>query len=247
MNPDYQIDRIRMFNCDNMDFLRDVKDGHYDIGIIDPPYGIGADNPSIKNSKAKQKDGTYLNIEQKKYNKKDWDSKPPSKEYFNELFRVTKQQIIFGANYFGFVDLSGGRIVWDKLNGKSDQYGCEIAYCSFNIRTDIVYYLWSGFMQGEVASNDINLAMRQIGNKKLNEKRYHQTQKPVKLYKWILSKYAKTGDKILDTHAGVFGLACACLDMPYMGYSLDACEIEKEYFDIGVDKVKKVDQIQLNI
>ena len=247
MNPDYEIERIRMFNCDCEKFMVDVPDNYYDIGIIDPQYGIGADNPSVKNSKAKQKNGTYLKVEQKIYKEKHWDDKPPSKAYFKELFRITKHQIIFGANYFGHVDLSGGRIIWDKLNGKSDQYDCEIAYCSLNIRTDIVYYLWSGFMQGEVASNDINLAMRQIGNKKLNEKRLHPAQKPVKLYKWILDKYAKKGDKILDTHCGVFGLACACLDMPYMGYSLDACEIDKEYFDIGVDKVEKRDQIQLII
>ena len=96
----------------------------------------------------------------------------------------------------------GGRFVWDKLNGENDQFGCEIAYVSNSKRTDIVYYLFSGFMQGVAASRDIRVALKQQGNKKLNEKRIHPTQKPVRLYDYIYSNYIEKGAKVIDTHLG---------------------------------------------
>ena len=114
------------------------------------------------------------------------------------MFRVSKNQIIFGGNYYG---LEGGYLVWDKLNGNSDQYDCELAWLSFTKRTDLVYYMWSGMIQGECASRDVRKALRQIGNKRLNEKRIHETQKPIKLYDWIINEYKIKGN-VFDSHLG---------------------------------------------
>jgi site-specific DNA-methyltransferase (adenine-specific) len=138
------------------------------------------------------------------------------------------------VNYYDF-PLIGGRLVWDKLNGDSDQYGCEIAYVSLNKRTDIVYYLWSGMMQGILCSKDVRKSLVQQGNKSLNEKRIHPTQKPVALYKWILDKYSKQGDKIIDTHLGSGSIAIACHDY---GFDLTACELDSEYYEKAIQRIK---------
>lgn len=111
---------------------------------------------------------------------------------------------------------------------------CEIAYVSLNNRTDLVYYMWNGMMQGVIPSQNIHEALKQIGDKKLNEKRIHPTQKPVTLYKWLLDKYAKQGDKILDTHLGSGSIAIACHDY---GFDLTACELDKEYFDNAMQRI----------
>ena len=134
---------ITLYNMDCMELLKNTEDNYYDIALVDPPYGINASKPSIKNKRRKQKNGTFLNAKQSKFNHKNWDDKPADIEYFNELLRVSKNQIIWGANYYDY-NLRGGRIVWDKLNGESDQFGCEIAYCSMNQRTDIIYYMFAG-------------------------------------------------------------------------------------------------------
>lgn len=166
------------------------------MAIVDPPYGIGADKPSKKPELVKQRNGEYLKVKSAPYSSKNWDSVPDI-EYFNQLFRVSKNQIVWGCNYFPHVKFKSGRIVWDKMNGLSDQYGCEIAYQSFNNRTDIVHYMWSGMFQGVRCSMRIEDAICQQGNKKLNEKRIHPTQKPVKLYKWLLSHFAKKATRFL--------------------------------------------------
>ena len=126
-------------------------------------------------------------------------------------------------------------IVWDKLNGESDQMDCEIAFCSFNKRTDLVYYMWSGMFQGMYCGKEIRKALVQQGNKKLNEHRIHPTQKPVALYRWLLQNYAKKGDKILDTHLGSMSIAIAC-DME--GFDLTGCELDPEYYRDGIKRLE---------
>lgn len=223
---------LTITNEDNMTLMARYPDKHFDLAIVDPEYGIGASSPTIKDLAVKQKNGTFLNVKPAAYKKKNWDSKPADASFFKELFRVSKNQIIWGENYFSLP--VGGRIVWDKLNGESDQFGCEIAYCSLNKRTDIVYYLWAGFMQGVYCGKEVRKALVQQGNKKLNEKRMHPTQKPVLLNKYLLENYAKPADKILDTNFGYGGMGIACHDY---GFDLTACELDKEYFDAAMNRI----------
>lgn len=184
---------------DNIEGMKKYPDGYFELAICDIEYGIGASKPTKKPNQVKQKNGTTLQIENPNYVHSDWDMKKSSRAYFDELFRVSQKQIVFGGNYYG---LEGGFLVWDKLNGLTDQYGCELAWLSFTKRTDIVYYMWSGMMQGRYCGKDVKQALIQQGNKQLNEKRIHETQKPIKLYEWIIDNYANEGDKIIDTHLG---------------------------------------------
>lgn len=183
----------------NIDGMRNYPDNYFKLAVPDIEYCLGASKPTKKPNQVKQKNGSVLKIENPIYIHSDWDMKKSTQEYFDELFRVSEKQIIFGGNYYG---LEGGYLVWDKLNGLTDQFGCELAWLSFTKRTDIVYYMWSGMMQGRYCGKDVKQALVQQGNKKLNEKRIHETQKPVKLYEWIFDNYANEGDKILDTHLG---------------------------------------------
>jgi len=198
-----------------------LPDKAFDLAIVDPPYGLSEDGGKNRSGKVLQKNGTMIECLDGGYEKKDWDKKPPSPEYFNELFRVSKHQIIWGANYMP-VELKGGMIVWDKLNDGSDQSGCEIAFCSMNERVDIVRYMWRGMIQGDCVGS-----MRQQGNKMLNEHRIHPTQKPIKLYEWLLCKYAKPGMNILDTHLGSGSSAIAAYRC---GFDFVGCEIDDDYF-----------------
>lgn len=226
-------DKIKITNEDNMILMSRYPDKYFDLAIIDPPYGIGADKQSVKPTNVKQKNGGYLNVKNtNKYTQKNWDKETPSTQFFDELFRVSKNQIIWGGNYFGLV---GGCLVWDKLNGECDQFDCEIAYNSFNNRTDLVYFMWQGMFQGVYCGKDVRKALIQQGNKKLNEVRIHPTQKPIKLYRWLLENYAKKGDKILDTHLGSGSIAIACYDY---GFELTACELDKEYYNKAIERIK---------
>jgi site-specific DNA-methyltransferase (adenine-specific) len=225
-------DRIEIKNECNMSLMARYPDGYFDLAIVDLEYGIGASKPSIKPNTAVQKNGNKLNVKQPNYTPKKWDFKKSDENYLNELFRVSQNQIIFGANYYGLV---GGMIVWDKLNGESDQMDCEIAYCSLNQRSDLFYYMWAGMFQGVYCGKNIRKALIQQGNKDLNEKRIHPTQKPVIIYKYLLDKYAKPNDKILDTHLGSGSIAIACHDY---GFDLTACELDKEYFDKAIQRIK---------
>ena len=219
-----------VFNTDCYEYMKSLPDGYFDLAIADPPYGIGADKPSMKPCMVKQKNGSYLHVDAPDYGKKNWDATIPTQEFFTELRRVSKNQIIWGANYFG---LTGGMIVWDKMNGTCDQYGCEIAYQSFSNRTDIVHYMWQGMFQGEVCSVDISKAFRQKGYKALNEKRIHPCQKPVALYSWLLQNYAKEGDRIFDPMMGSQSSRIACYKL---GFDYVGCELDKEYFDKGNER-----------
>lgn len=216
-----------VFNTDCMEYMRTLPDKAFDLVIADPPYGIGADKPAKKNGMVRQKNGSYLPIDVKDYGKKDWDAQIPPQEFFDNLRRISHYQIIWGANYFG---LQGGMIVWNKMNGDNDQMGCEIAYQSFNNRTDIVHYMWNGMMQGVYCGTDIGKAMMQQGNKSLNEQRIHPTQKPVAIYAWLLKQYAKHGWRIFDPMMGCQSSRIAAYKL---GYDYVGCEIDKEYFERG--------------
>ena len=181
----------------------------------------------------KQKNGIYLHVDAPDYGKKDWDSEIPSKEFFDEIKRISRHQIIFGANYFG---LQGGMIVWDKMNGDSDQYGCEIAYQSFNNRPDIVHYMWAGMFQGECCSTDVMKASKQQGNKSLNERRIHPCQKPVALYAWLLQRYAAEGYSIFDPMCGSQSLRIAAYKL---GYDFYGCELDDDYYIEGNKRFEK--------
>ena len=147
----------------------------------------------------------------------------PGKDYFDELFRVSKNQIIWGVNYFNYF-FGSGRIVWDKVNTHSNFSDCEIAYCSLHNSTRLFRYMWNGMMQGK----SISEGHIQQGNKALNEVRIHPTQKPINLYFWLLQNYAKDGDKILDTHVGSASSLIACQEL---GFEYVGCELDKSIFN----------------
>ena len=212
-----------VYNIDCIEYMKTIEDGFFDWAICDIEYGIGASKPSKKPNTVKQSNGSILNVKQNNYKHSDWDFKKSTPEYFEQLFRVSKNQIIFGGNYYG---LEGGYLVWDKLNGNSDQYDCELAWLSFTKRTDLVYYMWSGMIQGECAGRDVRKALRQIGNKRLNEKRIHETQKPIKLYDWIINEYKIKGN-VFDSHLGSGSNRIA---NELNGNNFYACEIDEEKF-----------------
>lgn len=212
-------------NEDNMALMARYPDNYFDLAIVDPPYGIGEDG--LKNhSRGKPvtigKSKSKAVCKSQKYTPKQWDKNPSSKEFFNELFRVSKNQIIWGANHF-IENLpyqnSSCWIIWDKENGESDFADCEMAFTSFKTAVRKFTFKWNGMLQGDM---------------KNKEKRIHPTQKPVALYKWLLDKYAKQGDKILDTHLGSGSIAIACHDY---GFDLTACELDKEYYDKAMQRI----------
>jgi site-specific DNA-methyltransferase (adenine-specific) len=219
-------------NVDNMLLMSEYPDNHFDLAIVDPNYGRGEHGGTNRTKRVLQKNGTRILCEDGGYTKKKWDDKPPPPKFFTELLRVSKEQIIWGVNYFNHPLTSPGRIIWDKINDGSSQSDAEIAYCSLNERVDIVRYMWRGMMQGSAIN-----ATTQQGNKKLNEKRIHPTQKPVKLYEWLLEKYTKPGFKIIDTHLGSGSIAIAC---HYAKLHLTAAENDKEYFDESCERINRL-------
>jgi len=221
----------QLYNMDCMDGMKGFPDKYFELAVVDPEYGRKEHGGKKRSGYVKQKNGARLFVADGGYEKKSWDAKPADAEYFNELMRVSKNQIIWGANYFDY-PLIGGRIVWDKCNDGSDQSDCEIAYCSLINTVRVFRYMWRGMFQGK----SIDQGHIQQGNKTLNEKRIHPTQKPAALYKWLLRNYAKQGDKILDTHVGSGSSLIACHDMgfKYMGF-----EIDEDYY---VAACKRIEQ-----
>jgi site-specific DNA-methyltransferase (adenine-specific) len=194
-------------NCDCMKFMAKYPDKYFELAIVDPPYGIGAGSEKFIN-------GTSKN--QKLYYKKnDWDKKP-SKEYFNELKRVSQNQIIWGGNYFAeYLGNFRCFIFWDKtIHGNSYADG-EIAWTSFD---QVARY----FRENIAQTN--------------SEGRIHPTQKSIRLYIWLLQNYAKPGDKILDTHLGSQSSRIAAYQM---GFDFYGCELDKEYFEQGCARYEK--------
>lgn len=198
---------------DCMEALRQTPDNYYSLSIIDPPYGI---NESGQTNKSRGKLAVA-----KDYGNKNWDNKSPDAEYFKQLFRVSKNQIIFGANHFisKIPFDSSCWIVWDKVNGETDFADSELAWTSFKTSVRNFRFQWQGMLQGDMKNKEI---------------RIHPTQKPVKLYDWILKNYAKEGDKILDTHGGSMSSVIACLKG---GFNITCFEIDKEYFEKGKKRV----------
>ena len=198
---------MKITNEDNMELMARYEDNYFDLAIVDPPYGIGMD----KNRN--NQEGKYRF---KKYHTTNWDNQAPNKEYFEQLFRVSKNQIIWGANHFisKIPYDSSCWLVWDKNNGENDNADAELAWASF--KTAVRKY------------------KKFIGVTYKN--RIHPTQKPIQLYEWILDKYAKEGDKILDTHLGSGSIAIACHNL---GYDLTACELDKEYYDAAIKRIEQ--------
>jgi site-specific DNA-methyltransferase (adenine-specific) len=204
-------------NEDNMKLMARYEDNYFDLAIVDPPYGIGMAGTLGKASKKTK----GFNFKAKEYDKKEWDNETPNQEYFDELKRVSKNQIIWGANYFtDKIPIIKNYVFWYKKGLSNDEKfnEGELAFVS-NGRTRMVDIWWNGF--GVINSG---------------EKRTHPTQKPVKLYEWLLDNYAKEGDKILDTHLGSGSIAIACHNRKY---DLTACELDKEYFDKAMERIKQ--------
>ena len=198
-------DNINFYNGDNMEFMKNVPDKFYELAIVDPPYGLGIDGQ--KESKKGKKGG------RKAHEFKGWDNAIPKAEYFEQLFRVSKNQIIWGGNYFVEHLNEGhkGWIIWDKAQHGLTMSDCELAYSSFDCPTRI-YTKNRAILLSEGETR-------------------HPTQKPIQLYRWILKRYATEGDKILDTHGGSMTHAIAC-DME--DYALDIIEIDEDYFNDGL-------------
>jgi site-specific DNA-methyltransferase (adenine-specific) len=218
-------DKITITNEDNMLLMARYPDNYFDLAIVDPPYGIGASNEGrISGEYTVNLGGVKKKVKAKGYTSKEWDNKPPSKEYFLELQRISKNQIIFGANHF--IELipnanSSCWLVWNKKNGDNNNADCELAYTTLKTAVRMFDWKWNGMLQEKMGD--------------LKEERNHPTQKPIALYKWILDKYAKQGDKILDTHLGSGSIAIAAHDYKY---DLTACELDKEYYDKAIQRIQ---------
>ena len=227
---------------DCMQGMKEFPDKYFDIAIVDPLYGRKEHGGKNRSGYVRQKNGSKIFVKDGEYENRKWDNEPPSEEYFNELMRVSKNQIIFGCNYFDY-PLIGGRIVWDKCNDGSDQSDAEIAYCSMNDRIDIFRYMWRGMFQGK----SITEGTTQQGNKRLNEKRIHPTQKPVALYEWLLNRYSKPNDVILDTHVGSASSLIACYNTnhKFVGFELDEYyyKVSKQRLDTEMAQMRLSDFI----
>ena len=204
---------MKITNEDNMELMSRYEDNYFELAIVDPPYGLG--------SRLVEGGGKDIMKKYKEeYRLKQWDEEIPSAKYFKELFRVSKNQIIWGGNYFiDHLYNTRGIICWDKKQMMPTMSRWEMAWSSFD-KVAKTY---------EVRSQEKN--------------RFHPTQKPVKLYEWLLMNYAKEKDKILDTHLGSGSIAIACYNL---GYNLTACELDKQYYESAMKRIKQHQQ-QLTI
>lgn len=198
MNP-ITIGKATLYNMDCMELLKATPDKFYDLAIVDPPYGIGIANNPVRQQHAK----------------KIWDNQTPDFKYFQELQRVSKNQIIWGGNYFiEHLPSTQGFIVWDKIQPQDFSLAmAEFAWSSFQKPAKI-------FKRSVLAEKD----------------KQHPTQKPVALYEWLLTNYAKQGDKILDTHLGSGSHAIACNNL---GFELTACELDPDYFQASIKRIEQ--------
>ena len=198
---------INLYNEDCLQAMKAMQDKQFDLAIVDPPYGIGLDGEiSIR-----KPDRPSTWNKEDKYTRKDWDKETPSAEYWTELFRISKNQIVWGGNYFPYLWENGckGFVFWYKHQPIENWASGELAWTSFDKPAKCFDYMCYGGVNQD-------------------KNRFHPTQKPVDLYKWILDKYANKGDKIIDTHLGSGSIAVACWDM---GYDLTGYEISKTYYD----------------
>ncbi len=210
------------YNQDCMIAMKEFPDKYFELAIVDPPYGVGdwqtVGDPDKYNLSA-----------QNKYGEVHWNNSIPNKEYFDELLRVSKHQIIWGANYYNSFSKSGGAIVWDKKSDENRYSDGDIASCSLQKKISFYRHRWNGFLQEDMSNK---------------ETRIHSCQKPVALYRWLLTNYAKQGDKILDTHlgSGSSRIAAHQLGFEFYGYELDT-----DYFEAQEKRFKLVtsqEQIQ---
>lgn len=209
---------MNLFNQDCMEAMKEMEDNQFDLAIVDPPYGIGMKNYVVEKQqirKKKRKISTNKQI-RKKNKIKQWDESIPNKKYFDQIQRVSKNQIIWGGNYFtGYLKPTKSWIFWYKGQQGLTMSDGELAWTSFNKVTRMVEFhrcnIW-------------------------NENPIHPTQKPVKLYEWLLMNYANEGDKILDTHLGSGSIAIACHNL---GFDLTGYEIDQEYFTEAVKRYQQ--------
>ena len=203
-------DKITLTNEDNMKLMARYPDNYFDLSIVDPPYGInraGQTEKFTKNPKHKRKAHKH----------KEWDNAIPNEQYFSELFRVSKNQIIWGGNYFVkyLNESTMGWVVWFKGQIGLTMSDCELAYSSFQRATRVVNI------------NRVDL---------LKQNTIHPTEKPIRLYQWLLDNYAKEGDKILDTHLGSGSIALAAHNLKF---ELVGCELDTEYYQAAVNRLKQ--------
>lgn len=209
---------MKITNECNLELMSRYEDNHFDLAIVDPPYGINMDKRFHANNGC----GGF-----KQYRKTKWDNETPKQEYFDELFRVSKNQIVWGGNYF--IDKikkpTKCFLIWNKVQRDFSMSDAEIAWTSFNKQIRCFDLSRGGAM----------------GCNNRNGGKLHPTQKPVKLYEWLLMNYAKEGDKILDTHLGSGTIAIACHNL---GYDLTACELDKDYY---LSAMKRINQHQAQL
>ena len=202
---------LELLNIDCMEYMAGLEDNAFDLAIVDPPYGI--DN-KISTTSRENKGNKFAIL----YNKKRWDKKRPKEEYWNELLRVSKNQIVCGANYFSvYLPVSRGWILWEKLGGRMTSVNDELIYTSFDVsikKFSRCHGLDKGFMNESIV--------------------IHPTQKPIRLYDWLLQNYAKPEMRILDTHLGSGSSAIAAhyFDCDFVG-----CEIDKDYFEAAQKRI----------
>lgn len=211
-------DLLDLRNVDCMEMMRDFPDKHFDLAIVDPPYGINAATKSFM--RQGKQTGKSMAVSGVKYKESQWDSNTPDSAYFGELRRVSKNQIIWGGNYFG-LPASSCWIVWDKVTGDNLYADCELAWTSFGTAVRKFMFQWKGMLQGNMSEK---------------EDRIHPTQKPVALYRWLLERYAKPGQRILDTHLGSGSHAIAC---HYAGCHLTASELDPDYFAAACERIER--------
>ena len=213
---------INLYNQDCLPAMKEMPDKAYELAIVDPPYGVnigqvvGGGKPF--GSSGENRRGKV--IQPKIYRGFD-DSRIPDAEYFMELKRVTVHQIIFGGNYFiEHLENAPCFIVWDKDNS-GNFADCELAWTSFKTATRIFRFRWNGMLQQDMKNKEV---------------RIHPTQKPVRLYEWLLQNYAKPGDRILDTHGGSGSICIAC---DILGFDLDWYEIDADYFQAAKERLER--------
>ncbi len=208
-------------NCDCMEYMHRVPDKTFDLAVVDPPYFSGPERRGYYGSRVSK-----IGVHRDYPISPQWDI--PGIEYFEELQRVAKHYIVWGCNYFDY-HFAPGRIVWDKCNSSSSFSDCELAATDLFTSVRIFRFMWNGMLQGK----SIEEGAIMQGNKKLNEKRIHPTQKPIALYRWIFQNYAKPGDRILDTHLGSGSSRIAAYDaeLDFVG-----CEIDPTYFKLQEER-----------
>lgn len=201
-------------NCDCMNLMEEMPDKYIDLAIVDPPFFSGPDKKNYYKGGNQKKYNNYENISH-------WEV--PKQNYFDNLLRVSKHQIIWGINYFNINYIGTGRIIWDKRNDVSNNpfSDCEIAYCSLFNHVRIFRYLWCGFRQE---------------NQKNKEKKIHPTQKPIELYRWCLKKYTKKRGIILDTHVGSGSSLIACIEL---GFNYIGCELDDNYYNKTYERINQ--------